>query len=148
MRKGEIACYKQFLLFSKCFPQLHIFNVSKWGISSLMHFQMSAVSSSLDQSAILSSGNGLKMTWDDLLTGGQKALESAKTVQHFKVVADLIKKGADTSHFSMKSGDTPIHAIVSLVLEKEKKGMLDSLTLSQTTDFRLFQIESICRRQF
>ena len=24
MRKGEIACYKQFLLFSQCFPQLHI----------------------------------------------------------------------------------------------------------------------------
>ena len=25
MRKGEIACYKQFLLFSQCFPQLHTF---------------------------------------------------------------------------------------------------------------------------
>ena len=24
MRKGEIACYKQFLLFSQCFPQLYI----------------------------------------------------------------------------------------------------------------------------
>ena len=24
MRKGEIACYKQFLLFSRCFPQLYI----------------------------------------------------------------------------------------------------------------------------
>ena len=22
VRKGEIACYKQFLLFSQCFPQL------------------------------------------------------------------------------------------------------------------------------
>ena len=27
MRKGEIACYMQFLLFSQCFPQLYIFIV-------------------------------------------------------------------------------------------------------------------------
>ena len=32
MRKGEIACYKQFLLFSQCFPQLYIFSASKCGI--------------------------------------------------------------------------------------------------------------------
>ena len=32
VRKGEIACYKQFLLFSQCFPQLYIFSVSKCGI--------------------------------------------------------------------------------------------------------------------
>ena len=31
VRKGEIACYKQFLLFSLCFPQLYIFSVSKFG---------------------------------------------------------------------------------------------------------------------
>ena len=31
MKKGEIACYKQFLPFSQ-FPQLHIFNASKCGI--------------------------------------------------------------------------------------------------------------------
>ena len=24
LRKGEIACHKQFLLFSQCFPQLYI----------------------------------------------------------------------------------------------------------------------------
>ena len=29
MRKGEIAWYKQFLLFSQCFPQLYIFNSVK-----------------------------------------------------------------------------------------------------------------------
>ena len=29
MRKGEIACYKQFLLFSQCFPQLYIFHASE-----------------------------------------------------------------------------------------------------------------------
>ena len=32
MRNGEIACYKQFLLFSQCFPQLYIFSASKCGI--------------------------------------------------------------------------------------------------------------------
>ena len=25
VRKGEIACYKQFLLFSQCFPKLYLF---------------------------------------------------------------------------------------------------------------------------
>ena len=30
-RKGEIACYKQFLLFSQCFPQLYIFLASEYG---------------------------------------------------------------------------------------------------------------------
>ena len=32
MRKGEIACYKQFLLLSQCFPQLCIFSESKCSI--------------------------------------------------------------------------------------------------------------------
>ena len=32
VRKGEIACYKQFLLFSQYFPQLNIFIASKSGI--------------------------------------------------------------------------------------------------------------------
>ena len=32
MRKGEIACYKQFLLFSKFFPQLYILSASKCDI--------------------------------------------------------------------------------------------------------------------
>ena len=32
MRNGEIACYKQFLLFSQCFLQQHIFSASKCGI--------------------------------------------------------------------------------------------------------------------
>ena len=30
--KEEIACYKQFLLFQQCFPQLYIFSASKCGI--------------------------------------------------------------------------------------------------------------------
>ena len=32
VREGEIACYKQFLLFSQRFPQLYIFRASKSGI--------------------------------------------------------------------------------------------------------------------
>ena len=58
MRKGEIACNKQFLIFSQRFPQLYIFSASKCGI---MHFKMSsAICFKLDQFKILLSGNGLK----------------------------------------------------------------------------------------
>ena len=37
VRKGDIAyldiaCYKQFILFSQCFPKLYILSVSKCGI--------------------------------------------------------------------------------------------------------------------
>ena len=32
VRKEEIACYKQFLLFSQCCPQLYILGASKCGI--------------------------------------------------------------------------------------------------------------------
>ena len=32
VRKGKIACYKQLLLFSQCFPQLYILGASKSGI--------------------------------------------------------------------------------------------------------------------
>ena len=31
-RKGKKYCYKQFLLFSQCFPQLYIHTASKCGI--------------------------------------------------------------------------------------------------------------------
>ena len=32
VRKGEIACYKQFLLSSQYFPQLYILSVSKFAL--------------------------------------------------------------------------------------------------------------------
>ena len=32
VRKGEIACNKEFFLFSQCFPQLYILSTSKLGI--------------------------------------------------------------------------------------------------------------------
>ena len=55
VRKGEIACNKQFLLFSQCF--LHYMTL-------IFHFKCnlkmsSAICFNLDQSKILSSGNGL-----------------------------------------------------------------------------------------
>ena len=31
VKNGEIACYKQFLLFSQCVPQLYVFSASKCG---------------------------------------------------------------------------------------------------------------------
>ena len=54
VRRGEIACYKQFLLFSQCFLPL---------IALMFHFtctlKMSpAICFNLDQSEILSFGNG------------------------------------------------------------------------------------------
>ena len=56
MRNGEIACYKQFLLFSQCFQKLYnIFFHFKCTLKC--HLQ---IFFNLDQSKILSSGNRLK----------------------------------------------------------------------------------------
>ena len=56
MRKGEIARYKQFLLFSQCFLPCMVLIFPFW-----MHFEMSsAICFNLDQSKILSTCNGLK----------------------------------------------------------------------------------------
>ena len=40
MRKREIACYKQFLLFSQCFPQLNIFTAPKLTQKILSFFEL------------------------------------------------------------------------------------------------------------
>ena len=54
VRKGEIACNKQFLLFSMFFTLCDTYFPFE------MHFKMpSAICFNLDQSKILSSGNGL-----------------------------------------------------------------------------------------
>ena len=56
--KGQIACNKQFLLFSQCFLSYMVL---------IFHFQMSsAMCFNLDQSKILSSGNVLICLWHDL----------------------------------------------------------------------------------
>ena len=63
VRKGEIACNKQFLLFSQCFSPY---------MALIFHFKCSfkmssAICFKLDQSKILSSGNGLT---NKVLVGG------------------------------------------------------------------------------
>ena len=56
VRKGEIAYNKQFLLFSQCFPPY-------MPLYFQMHFKLtSGIWFNLDQSKILSSGNGLVNT--------------------------------------------------------------------------------------
>ena len=40
--------------------------------------------------------------------------------EQYKVVGELIKLGADTSHLSFTPGDTPIHAVMTMILEKDK----------------------------
>ena len=63
VRKGEIACNKQFLLFSLCFLPYMAFKMS------------SAICFNLDQSKILSSGYGLKVALQIL---GQKFYKNTK----------------------------------------------------------------------
>ena len=61
VRKGELACHKQFLLstlYGTCFFFFFSFQ---------MHFKMSAIRFNFDQSKTLSSGNGLK---EKISTGG------------------------------------------------------------------------------
>ena len=55
VRKGEIAFNKQFLLFSQCFlPYMALIFHFKWTLECRLQFCFN-----LDQSKILSSGNGL-----------------------------------------------------------------------------------------
>ncbi|XP_052783611.1 TPR and ankyrin repeat-containing protein 1-like [Mya arenaria] len=59
---------------------------------------------------------------------GQSAIKSAVEVEHFRVVCELVKRGADISGMSVYKGDTPIHAATLIVLEKEKNlSMLEFL---------------------
>ena len=47
-------------------------------------------------------------------------MRSAVECEQYKVIGELIKLGADTLHLSFTAGDTPIHAIMAMVLEKDK----------------------------
>ena len=103
MRKGEIACNKQFLLFSQCFlPYMAV----------IFHFKCalklsSAICFNLDQSELLSSGNGLTLSQltkykfklmafaDHKFNGVIKLM-----VFFFESVKTLIKKILVTSIFS------------------------------------------------
>ena len=59
MGKGEIACYKQFLLFPQCFQKACFQGASKGVIVWEWVKMLSVICLNLDQSKILSSGNGL-----------------------------------------------------------------------------------------
>ena len=67
MKKGEIACNMQFLLSSQCLYSIwylffHFLHILWSVVHFYTHFEMSSATSfKLDQSKILSSGNGLRM---------------------------------------------------------------------------------------
>ena len=52
--------------------------------------------------------------------GGVSALRHGVEHEQYKIVGELIKLGADTVDLSLSPGDTPIHAIMTIVLEKGK----------------------------
>ena len=47
-------------------------------------------------------------------------MQAAQKVEHFKVLSELILQGADTTTLTFRHGDTPIHAALTLVLEKTR----------------------------
>ncbi|KAK3609568.1 hypothetical protein CHS0354_019581 [Potamilus streckersoni] len=51
---------------------------------------------------------------------GAVLIEAAVSEGHFKVVAELLKRGANPSALSLAAGDTPIHAALIIGLEKDK----------------------------
>jgi len=51
---------------------------------------------------------------------GQKAIRTAVSEEHFKVLCELVKRGADTTALTMYNGDTPIHAALTVVLDRDK----------------------------
>ena len=48
MRKEEIACYKQFLLFSQCFLQLYIFSVALCVKGLTVSFELITITKDMD----------------------------------------------------------------------------------------------------
>ncbi|WAR27596.1 TRNK1-like protein [Mya arenaria] len=64
----------------------------------------------------------------NLLNSGASLGSDTVEVEHFRVVCELVKRGADISGMSVYKGDTPIHAATLIVLEKEKNlSMLEFL---------------------
>ncbi|KAL3888661.1 hypothetical protein ACJMK2_001026 [Sinanodonta woodiana] len=51
---------------------------------------------------------------------GAALVQAAISEGHFKVVAELLKRGASPSALSLAAGDTPIHAALMIGLEKDK----------------------------
>ncbi|XP_052214816.1 TPR and ankyrin repeat-containing protein 1-like isoform X2 [Dreissena polymorpha] len=52
--------------------------------------------------------------------GGQLAMKYAVAAEHYRVLYELIKRGADTRALSVSPGDTPMHAAVQIALGKDK----------------------------
>ena len=70
--------------------------------------------------------------------GGVSALRQAVDCEQYKIVGELIKLGADTSNLSLAAGDTPIHAIMIMVLEKDKskwEAPCENMSLQWTAKF-------------
>ena len=76
VRKAEIACNKQFLFFSQCFPPY---------MALIFHFKMSsAICFNFDQSKILLSGNGVK----NIVEKGENA-----HIHHFATIFHILQRG-------------------------------------------------------
>ena len=136
VRKGEIVCYNQFLLFSQCF--------------------FTAMLSLAHQNQALC-GNGLTP-----LNNKMFALSKLKyftdydlTVAHninfvFERVENIV--GTQTLDIQIdnnmgKVENAGYRQFLLSLPDFEKPPSLQLLTLSQRTNFRLFQIERVCRRQ-
>ena len=70
VRKGEIACYKQFLLFSQCFTHLYIFSASKCGIVNVWQW--------VKPYHTITTSNDLKKPFESIVRKGENA-----GMQHF-----------------------------------------------------------------
>ena len=85
--EGEIACNKQFLLFSQCFLPYMVL---------IFHFKMSsAICFSLDQSKILSSGDGLTIERKACVYNFQTELSSYLFTKRQILVSSKLKAFAD-----------------------------------------------------
>lgn len=51
---------------------------------------------------------------------GQKCVQAAVQEEQFKVLETLFNYGACPSYLSVNSGDTPIHAALSIAVERDR----------------------------
>ena len=181
MRKGKIACFKQFLLFSQCFPQLYVFSASNAALFSngLTLSKQSLVLTTLEMNPFENFvGKGENAGNQHFLLFIQCFLLLSNTYFKFSVKFILLSANsfnldsevtALSKHFllsyhvfstlSKNIISLPVHVYgyrichpQSFRLEESKISCTTPvrpfLTLSQTTNFRFFQIERLCRRQF
>ncbi|XP_053381233.1 TPR and ankyrin repeat-containing protein 1-like [Mercenaria mercenaria] len=58
---------------------------------------------------------------------GRMAVKNAVELQKFKLVIELIKRGADISWMSIYNGDTPIHAAICIALKEKQLTFIQEL---------------------